>query len=173
MKNIAGAIAEHFFKKEQAEIINHFADYNIRVEGWFHGELIKLFIDNGYTIESTCKPTLLFKKRRPDFVILDKKDNKYVWEIKAIVIENKANKARNIRKIPRYFKDEEGLAGAFGELKISKYPNEYILVFAYPMQKEDVTNKWAVQVSETQKQYGIKEIKRIHQRNLLISLWGK
>lgn len=135
MINIFDRIINYFSKKN--DYIEIFSEQDVRIEGWFKGELLKLFISmENIKFEREFK----IAKKNIDFMIKKKNNNNTnLIEIKTLCI----SKTKTRRNLNFYFreKDQVGIFKDFIKLnKIKDDSKKYVIGFVYPFKKANNLN---------------------------------
>ena len=164
MINIFDRIINYFSKKN--DYIKIFSEQDVRVEGWFKGELLKLFTSmKNINFEREFK----IAKKKIDFMI-KKNNNINLIEIKTLCI----SKTKTSRTLNFYFgeKDQVGIFKDFIKLnKIKDDSKKYVIGFVYPFKKANNLNDNLKKAKRIFPEW--KLIKKEIKGSLLILIWKR
>lgn len=140
MLDIISYIHDRFSASANQVRIRTFSQYDVRVEGWFKGELLYLLhrlkrqhIINDFQREVPVNPAN--RRRRVDFQVkLGRRT--HLCELKAMCISQEQQTPRNLNF---YFRDDQvGIIKDFRKLDAMNRRNMWVLAFVYPKPSVEV-----------------------------------
>ena len=158
MREILNEICEYFKYKEKNFVV--FTENDVRIEGWFKGELLMLFkeMKDNNRIKNFDREVSRFsdgKRFQVDFSITTNDDVERFIEIKSLSIGQKKKTPRNLSF---YFRDDN--LGVINDLKkfkqLKNCQEKYIMLFVYPNPKID---KWQKMIKKLKEFEELKELK--------------